>query len=162
MTTLSGEGRVKSRQSSCLSADEIRALLPHSWPFLFLDRVTDVSPGQYAVGLKNVSVAEPHFAGHFPHHSVMPGVLIIEALAQLGGILLLLSAADDNAEAGKEPPRTLLAGVSRFRFRRPVLPGDQLELRVELERAAGGVVQLRCLAKVANQAVADGALQIAL
>jgi beta-hydroxyacyl-ACP dehydratase FabZ len=144
-----------------LDSDEIRALLPHDWPFLFLDRVTELRPPDRAAGLKNVAVAEPYFAGHFPHQSVMPGALIIETLAQLGGVLLAVTNMGDGQTQGAPTGRTFLAGVQQMRFRRLVRPGDQLRVRAVREHATPGLTQLRVEAKVGSEVAADGVLLLA-
>jgi 3-hydroxyacyl-[acyl-carrier-protein] dehydratase len=108
-----------------LDAVAIQRIIPHRFPFLLVDRITELVPGQRAVGLKQVSTGEPFFAGHFPGYPVMPGVLIVEALAQVGAIALLTT--DDFK--GK---LALFAGIDNVRFRRQVKPGDSLVLSVEL------------------------------
>lgn len=145
-----------------LEADEIRALLPHSFPFLFVDRVIELEPMVRARGLKNVSINEPYFAGHFPHESIMPGVLVIETLAQLAGIVLAVptdAAADD--EAAAPPTRCFLAQVGRMRFREPVRPGDQLDMEAVRSGGARGLVEFRVVARVAGKPVVDGSLMLA-
>ncbi len=108
-----------------LDAVAIQRIIPHRYPFLLVDRVTELEPGQRAVGLKNVTMGDPFFAGHFPGYPVMPGVLIVEALAQVGAIALLTT--DDFT--GK---LALFAGIDKVRFKRQVMPGDTLVLTVEL------------------------------
>ena len=143
-----------------LDADEIRRILPHTWPFLFLDRVTELKAPDRAAGLKNVTIAEPYFAGHFPRQAIMPGVLIVETLAQLGAVLL--KADEEKPAEGEEPTGGYLAGVKSMRFRRPVGPGDQLRLRVWREHSTTTVVELRAEAKVGSNLVADGVLVLAV
>ena len=116
-----------------LGPEEIVALLPHRYPFLLVDRVLEVVRNDYAIGLKNVTLNEPFFQGHFPAYRVMPGVLVIEAMAQLGGILVYYS---DEVSLDKVP---LFTGIDRGRFRRQVVPGDQLKLRVEIRRRRGSI-----------------------
>ena len=103
---------------------EIQSILPHRYPFLLVDRVTELIINEMAVGLKNVTINEPFFQGHFPGRPIFPGVLILEALAQLGGILAIRSAP------GNAPPVVYLTGIDKAKFRRPVIPGDQLRLQV--------------------------------
>lgn len=125
----------------------IREYLMHRYPFLLVDRVLECIPGTSIVAIKNVTVNEPFFPGHFPNRPVMPGVLIIEALAQAAGILAFLTA-------GKKPdPKGAFyfAGIDKARFRRPVTPGDQLMLEVRLTR------QIRGVWKFAGEAKVDGA-----
>ena len=106
-----------------LSLEEIQRVLPHRYPFLLVDRIISLELGQRVVGVKNVSVNEPFFQGHFPGRPIMPGVLIIEAMAQVGGILALLSTPENLGN-----PAIFLLGVDKVRFRQPVVPGDQLRL----------------------------------
>jgi 3-hydroxyacyl-[acyl-carrier-protein] dehydratase len=139
-----------------IEADGIRAILPHRWPFLYLDRVTRLDPGRSGTGLKNVTVSEGHFAGHFPHESVMPGVLVVEAMAQLAGIV---SAAGQHSTNGSG--RCYLAAVNRFRFRSPVRPGDQLVLDAKASAGGNGLAEFEVEAHVDRQRVAHGRLILA-
>jgi 3-hydroxyacyl-[acyl-carrier-protein] dehydratase len=112
----------------------IQRILPHRYPFLLLDRVIDIQPQHRIVALKNVTVNEPFFMGHFPGHPIMPGVLIIEAMAQAGGILLL------NEIPERDSKLMVFTGIDKAKFRRPVFPGDQLRLEVDVlqwRRTAG-------------------------
>ncbi|MDQ3411882.1 MAG: 3-hydroxyacyl-ACP dehydratase FabZ [Chloroflexota bacterium] len=108
-----------------LDAVAIQRIIPHRYPFLLVDRITELEPGKRAVGLKNVTIGDPFFAGHFPGYPVMPGVLIVEALAQVGAVALLTT----DEFKGK---LALFAGIDKVRFRRQVMPGDALVLTVEL------------------------------
>lgn len=128
-----------------LDAREIVKVLPHRYPFLLVDRILEIDPGKRAVGLKNVTHNEPQFTGHFPDRPIMPGVLIIEALAQVGAVLML----QGEAHRGK---LALFAGIDACRFRRMVVPGDQLRLEVEVLRLKGA------FGKVQATATVDGAL----
>jgi 3-hydroxyacyl-[acyl-carrier-protein] dehydratase len=141
--------------SAPLDGQQILEILPHRPPFLFVDRVLELEPGRRAVGLKNVSVGEPFFAGHFPGRPIMPGVLIIEALAQVGAVALL-STPDTRGRIA------LFGGVDRVRFRRPVVPGDQLRLEVEIVRRLGPVGKGRGRASVGDAVVAEGDLTFSL
>lgn len=105
---------------------EIQSILPHRYPFLLVDRVIELSVNERAVGLKNVTCNEPFFQGHFPGRPIMPGVLLLEALAQLGGILAIRSSEAQGA------PVVYLTGIDKAKFRKPVIPGDQLRLEVEV------------------------------
>jgi 3-hydroxyacyl-[acyl-carrier-protein] dehydratase len=134
---------------------EIQALLPHRYPFLLLDRVLAYEAGKRAVGLKNVSSNEHFFVGHFPGRPIMPGVLIIEAMAQLGGVLLMQLAPPGEKLA-------LLTGVDKVRFRRPVVPGDQLILEAEILKIHGRMGKIRTNAKVEDQLVSEGELLFCL
>ena len=135
---------------------EIQKLLPHRYPFLLVDRIIDYTPGQQAVGIKNVSINEPFFQGHFPGRPIMPGVLIVEAMAQVGGIVLTQLP---DVEGGL----FLFAGIDQVRFRRPVVPGDQLVMTVELlclkrRRFA----KMRANAQVDGQLACEGELMFSL
>jgi 3-hydroxyacyl-[acyl-carrier-protein] dehydratase len=132
-------------------ASGIQKLIPHRYPFLLIDRVIEIEPGKRIVGLKNVTANEFFFQGHFPDHPIMPGVLIVEALAQAGAVLLLAQPED----RGKLP---LFAGINNFRFRRPVVPGDQLRLEVEFTMRRGPIGRGRARATVAGQVAAEGEL----
>ena len=133
-----------------MDINAIRNLLPHRYPFLLVDRVVEFSAGQSLVAIKNVSINEPYFQGHFPEKPVMPGVLILEALAQATG-LLAFKTGDGNREAG-----TLyyLVGMDKVRFKRPVEPGDQLRLSVEVIKIKRGIWVFDCEASVDGKAVA--------
>lgn len=127
---------------------EVLSYLPHRYPIILVDRVLEVENNRRIVALKNVTINEPVFSGHFPHYPVMPGVLIIEALAQAAAILLFVSA-------GRRPePDSVyfFAGIDNARFKRPVGPGDQLRLEVTVERSLRGVIKLH------GRALVDGVL----
>jgi 3-hydroxyacyl-[acyl-carrier-protein] dehydratase len=128
----------------------IEAILPHRYPFLLVDRVISLETGKKLVGVKGVTVNEPHFAGHFPGHPVMPGVLILEALAQAGGLLVKASLTEDTSDKV-----TYLMAIDNARFRRPVVPGDLLELHVEVVKQKGAIWKTRGQAKVDGEVVAE-------
>lgn len=139
-----------------LSIEDIQKLLPHRYPFSLVDRIIEYVPGKKAVGIKNVTFNEPHFQGHFPGRPIMPGVLIIEAMAQVGGIVLT-QMADLNGGL------FMFAGIDGVRFRRPVVPGDQLIMTVELvsvKRRRFGKMQGH--AKVDGQLAAEGEFMFSL
>jgi 3-hydroxyacyl-[acyl-carrier-protein] dehydratase len=138
-----------------IEADRIRGVLPHRWPFLYLDRITELQPGRSGVGIKNVTVSEPHFAGHFPHSSIMPGVLLIESMAQLAGVVM--ASAEEVAATGK----TYLAAVHRMSFRVPARPGDQLILSAVAGTRRGHLVDFQVAARVSGRPIADGRLVVA-
>jgi len=130
--------------------DIIKELLPHRDPFLMLDEVLDCVPHESVTAVKHVLATEPHFSGHFPGKPIMPGVLIIEAMAQAGGVLSHISNGD------LEPkPLYVLARVEDARFRRPVVPGERLEIRVLAEKVKRGMWWYRCEAKVGEEVVAS-------
>lgn len=126
-----------------LSSDEIRAILPHRYPFLLVDKITDYEPGQWAAGIKCVTANEPYFPGHFPVQSIMPGVLIIEALAQTGAVAILTEPANRGKLA-------LFAGIKQAKFRKQVVPGDVLSLHCALTRRSGAVGIGEATAKVGD------------
>ncbi len=138
-----------------MDINEIQAVLQHRYPFLLVDRVLELEPGKRAVGLKNVTVNEAFFVGHFPGNPIMPGVLIVEAMAQVGGILLL-------ATTGNEGKLAFFAGIDKMRFRRPVVPGDQLLTEVTITRTKGDVGRVAVVGKVDGQVVAEGEYLFAL
>jgi len=136
---------------------EILDHLPHRYPFLLIDRVVEVVPGKSIHAYKNVTINEPFFVGHFPHHPVMPGVLIMEALAQAAGILSFKTE-------GKKPTENdvfYFAGIDEARFKRPVMPGDQLHLHVEIERQMRGIWKFKGEARVDGQLAASAKLMCA-
>ncbi len=137
-----------------LDVQRIQSMLPHRYPFLLVDRVTEFESDKRLRALKNVSINEPFFQGHFPGHPVMPGVLIIEALAQASGILVQLSRKGD----GATNPLYYLVKVDKAKFTRIVLPGDQLILDVELKRMIRGMGQFICQASVDGQPAAEAEL----
>jgi 3-hydroxyacyl-[acyl-carrier-protein] dehydratase len=139
-----------------LTLEEIQKLLPHRYPFALVDRILEYVPGKRAVGLKNVTFNEPHFQGHFPGRPMMPGVMIVEAMAQVGGVVLTQLP---DLEGGL----FVFAGIDKVRFRRPVVPGDQLVMTTELisiKRRRFGKMQARAV--VDGQRVAEGELLFSL
>ncbi len=144
-----------------LNANQIKLRIPHRYPMLLIDRVLDIVPGKFVIAIKNVSINEPFFTGHFPHVSVMPGVLIIEAMAQAAA---LLSFDENHSDLKKDRERIAyyLAGVDGARFRKPVVPGDQLRLEVEAERLGRSICRYKACALVFNQIVAEAKLMCAI
>ncbi len=139
-----------------ISVEEIHKLLPHRYPFSLVDRIIQYVPGQSAVGIKNVTFNEPHFQGHFPGRPIMPGVLIVEAMAQVGGVVL----TQMEYAQGK---LFMFAGIDKVKFRRPVVPGDQLIMTVELlsvRRRRFGCMKGQ--ATVDGRTVAEGELMFSL
>lgn len=143
--------------SETMEIREILEYLPHRYPFLLVDRVLAVEPGKSLIGLKNVSFNEPFFLGHFPQQPIMPGVLILEALAQATGLLAFKS----EPQKPDHSSMYYLVGVDNARFKRPVVPGDQLILEVRLERVKRDVGKFICEAKVDGQLVAAADLMCA-
>jgi len=136
----------------------IQRLLPHRYPMLLVDRVLDWEAGKFVRGVKNVSANEPFFQGHFPGYPVMPGVLVIEAMAQVAGLLTMLSdvARRDGTQM------VLFAGIDDARFRRQVVPGDTLTLEAHLDRAVRGIGRFRTTATVGGELVCEAQLLAAI
>lgn len=134
---------------------DLLKILPHRYPFLLIDRVLELEPGKRAVAIKNVSVNEPQFTGHFPGRPLMPGVLMVEAMAQVGGLLLLSMGEYQKKLA-------VFAGIDNCRFRRMVIPGDQLLITAELLKLRGFLGRVRAEARVEGRIVTDGELMFSL
>jgi len=133
-----------------LGPKEIEDILPHRYPFLLVDRILELELGKRVVGIKNVTVNEPFFPGHFPGHPIMPGVLIVEAMAQVGCVLLMRSL-----DARAEKKVMYFTGIDRARFRRPVVPGDQIRFEVEILQLRRQVCRMKGGAYVEGKLVAD-------
>lgn len=140
---------------SVIDINKIREIIPHRYPFLLVDRITYLEPGIKANGYKNITANEPFFQGHFPGNPIMPGVLIIEALAQLGCVAMLVK----DEYKGKIG---LFAGIDGVRFKKPVIPGDKLELYVELLKLKGPIGKFKGEAKVDNQLAAEAEVLFAI
>lgn len=145
----------KANASGCMGIEEIRKILPHRYPFLLVDRILELVPGQRATGIKNVTINEEFFKGHFPGYAIMPAVLIVEAMAQVGGILLL-SMVENRGKLA------VFTGIDKTRFRHPVLPGDTLVTEVEMLDARGSRGKVRAVGRVNGKVVADGEMMFAL
>jgi beta-hydroxyacyl-ACP dehydratase FabZ len=139
-----------------LDITQIQAILPHRYPFLLVDRVVEYEPGKRVVGLKNVTLNEPFFAGHFPDAPVMPGVLIVEAMAQTAGVLMLASLPD------RDQKLVFFTGIDSARFRKPVVPGDQLRLELTVLRLRQKYIKLRGEAYVQGVLVAEAEISSSL
>lgn len=138
-----------------LTIEEIKEIIPHRYPFLLVDRVTEVEEGKRAVGYKNVSANEEFFNGHFPEYPVMPGVLIVEALAQVGAVAMLKSEENRGRLA-------FFAGIDNCRFKRQVVPGDQLRLEVEMVRFRGSIGKGKAVATVDGEIACEVEIMFAL
>ncbi|NLC69045.1 MAG: 3-hydroxyacyl-ACP dehydratase FabZ [Clostridiaceae bacterium] len=134
---------------------EVQNMLPHRYPFLLVDKVLEVEPGKRAVAIKNVTINEPFFQGHFPGYPVMPGVLIVEALAQTAGIAV--AALEENK--GK---LGLFTGIDSVKFRRQVVPGDVLKLEADILALKMGMAKVKVTAMVDGQAAAEGEIKFAM
>ena len=150
------ETTIISEIKTTFTSEEIQKLLPHRYPFLLVDKIIDYVPGKKAVGVKNVTINEPHFQGHFPGRPLMPGVLIVEAMAQVGGIVLTQMSPEEDG-------LFVFAGIDKVRFRRQVVPGDQLVMTLELlwvKQRRFGKMQGR--AEVDGQLACEGELMFSL
>ncbi len=143
-------------EKKTMDITEIQSLLPHRYPFLLIDRVTDFEEGKYLVGLKNVSYNEPQFTGHFPQLPVFPGVLILEAMAQATGLLAFKTFGEP-----KENELYYFASVDQAKFRKPVTPGDQMIIEVELLKNRRGIAMFNGVAKVDGEVVCSAELKCA-
>ena len=135
-------------------SEEVKQYLPHPYPFLLVDRVTECTPGESLTAYKNVTVNEPFFQGHFPHVAMMPGVLIIEALAQATGLLGFRTMS----ETPRDDLLYMLVGVDNVRFKRQVIPGDQLMLKVELVKRTRMIWKFTCEASVDGELVTSASM----
>ena len=138
-----------------LDSSEIQKIIPHRFPMLLVDRILELEPMKRAVGIKNVTINEQFFLGHFPGQPIMPGVLILEAMAQVGGVAMLYP--DENR--GK---MAVFAGMEKVKFRKPVVPGDQLKMVAELVKVRGSIGKIWAQAFVDDQVVAEGEFMFAL
>ncbi|WP_074380759.1 3-hydroxyacyl-ACP dehydratase FabZ [Bartonella doshiae] len=139
----------ETKSLEAIDIEKLLSILPHRYPFLLIDRIVEIDGEQEAVGIKNVTINEPHFTGHFPAKPVMPGVLILEAMAQTAGAIALLNLGD------KQTNLVYLMTVDNAKFRKPVMPGDQLRIRVQLLKKRSGMRRFLCVAEVENIRVAE-------
>jgi len=137
---------------------EIQEILPHRYPFLLIDRISDFVEGKKIIGSKNVSINEPFFQGHFPGHPIMPGVLIIEAMAQTGIVLAHKSPGNKETDKKGEQRLVYFTGIDKAKFRKPVFPGDQLRLELEVLQVRSPFWKLRGMAYVQDQLVCEAEL----
>lgn len=138
-----------------LDIEQIKKLLPHRYPFLLIDRVLSVEPGKKATGFKNLTANEPFFQGHFPFRGIMPGVLMVEALAQLASITILTKGEFKDSLG-------VFTGIDGFKFRTMVEPGDRLDLEVELIKMRGPLGKMRGVAKVEGKVAAEGEISFSI
>jgi len=144
--------------TTVMTHEEIKQYLPHRYPFLLIDRITEFEEGKRIVAIKNVTANEPFFPGHFPHYAVMPGVLIVEAMAQAAAVLSLRSIGHKNDAKSVY----YFVGIDGARFKRPVVPGDTLSIEVEQLRFSRGMAKFRAVARVEGQVASEAELLCAL
>ncbi|MDX2083572.1 MAG: 3-hydroxyacyl-ACP dehydratase FabZ [Rickettsiales bacterium] len=137
-------------QENIIGIEKILQLLPHRYPFLLVDKIVSLELGKKIVGIKNVTFNEPHFMGHFPNHPIMPGVMIIEAMAQAGALIMI--AAPDFDPTGK---LVYFMSIDNAKFRKPVIPGDVLELHIEVVQSRSNICKLSGVGMVAGEKVAE-------
>ncbi|HVT37430.1 MAG TPA: 3-hydroxyacyl-ACP dehydratase FabZ, partial [Gemmatimonadaceae bacterium] len=137
------------REERVIDIEDIMKILPHRYPFLLVDRILELEPQKRVVGIKNVTINEPFFQGHFPGHPVMPGVLIIEAMAQVGGMLLMGTLDDPESKV------VYFISLDNIKFRKPVKPGDQLRFEVDMVQVRGKVCRIAGVAKVDGTVVCE-------
>lgn len=140
-----------------MNVNEILNMLPHRYPFLLVDKVLDFEPGKFLTAVKNVTINEPFFQGHFPGYPVMPGVLIMEALAQATGLL----GFNTMEEGSSDKMLYLFVGIDEARFKRQVVPGDTLTLHVEFLKKSRGIWKFNCVAKVGDELAAEAVIMCA-
>jgi UDP-3-O-[3-hydroxymyristoyl] N-acetylglucosamine deacetylase/3-hydroxyacyl-[acyl-carrier-protein] dehydratase len=136
-------------QPQSMGIEDIMKVLPHRYPFLLVDRIIELEPRRRIVGLKNVTINEPFFQGHFPGHPIMPGVLIIEAMAQVGGMLLMGVIEEPESKV------VYFMSLDNVKFRRPVRPGDQIRFELEMQQVRGAVCKMRGVGFVDGEVVAE-------
>jgi UDP-3-O-[3-hydroxymyristoyl] N-acetylglucosamine deacetylase/3-hydroxyacyl-[acyl-carrier-protein] dehydratase len=148
--------RRAAEEKRVIGIDEIMKTLPHRYPFLLVDRVLEYEPGKRVVGIKNVTINEPFFQGHFPGHAIMPGVLIIEAMAQVGGMLLMGTVNDPETKV------VYFTSLDNVKWRKPVRPGDQIVFELEVVQLRGHACRMKGVARVEGQLVAEAEMSAML
>ena len=143
-----------------LTYKDITEILPHRYPFLLVDVITELELGERVVGIKNVTINEPFFRGHFPGNPIMPGVLIVEAMAQVGGVLARLSVPESMEKKGEQG--IYFAAIDGVRFRKPVVPGDQIVFELTPIRKGSRIWKMKGKAMVKNELVAEAELVAAI
>lgn len=143
-----------------LSNVEIQKIIPHRYPFLLVDKIIELEPGKKAVGIKNVTVNEPFFQGHFPGFPIMPGVLIVEALAQTAGIAV--NAEAESAQGADDAKLGVFASIDAMKFKKQVMPGDALRLEAEILSSKMGIVKAKVKATVEDKVAAEGEIRFAM
>ncbi|MFL2544523.1 MAG: 3-hydroxyacyl-ACP dehydratase FabZ [Longimicrobiales bacterium] len=145
-----------SRKNKSIQIGEIMKYLPHRYPFLLIDRIVEFDSGKSIVGLKNVTINEPFFQGHFPEHPIMPGVLILEAMAQAGGLLLM-----DTVE-NPQDKLVYFMSADKVKWRKPVVPGDQLQFEVQMVQSRPTVCKMKGIGRVDGEVVAEATLKASI
>ena len=145
-----------SRKKKSIQIGEIMKYLPHRYPFLLIDRIVEFDSGKSIVGLKNVTINEPFFQGHFPEHPIMPGVLILEAMAQAGGLLLM-----DTVE-NPQDKLVYFMSADKVKWRKPVVPGDQLQFEVQMVQSRPTVCKMKGIGRVDGEVVAEATLKASI
>ncbi len=152
MSEIEKAALAETKETTGLDIQGILKILPHRYPFLLIDRVTEITRTKRIVAVKNVSVNEPYFVGHFPAGPIMPGVLVVEAMAQAGGVLLLTEFPD------REHKLLLFTGIERAKFRRPVVPGDQLRIEVDVRVWRGNAGRMQGKAYVGDKVACEAVI----
>jgi 3-hydroxyacyl-[acyl-carrier-protein] dehydratase len=148
-------GKTEYEDKVHLDIEQIKKILPHRYPFLLVDRIIALTPGKHAVGRKSVTINEPFFQGHFPVKAIMPGVLVIEAMAQVGGVMML-------SQPDSEGKLAYIGGITGARFRKPIVPGDVLECETTLLKVRGDMGKVACVARVDGAVAAEAEIMFAL
>lgn len=149
-------GTPSAETKQTMDINEIMSILPHRYPFLLIDRVVEIERKQRIVAIKNVSFNEPHFQGHFPNYPIMPGVLMVEAIAQAGGALLLTEIPD------RDNKLMVFTGIDSAKFRKPVVPGDQLRIEVKVLNWRSTAVRMQGIATVDGKVACEAVVMCAL